>query len=145
MSESYQQPAPQAISSLANQIRREIDAFSAGSGLTGAQGRVLHFLLAQTRDIYQKDVEEEFSLRAPTASDLLTRMEADGLITRVPDEKDRRRKKILLTQKALQYQGRVIEDLQTLETKLTKDIRSEDLEVFFAVVRQMQDNLNTQK
>ena len=51
--------AARYISKLSNKLRRKIDAFSSKENFSGSQGKVLHFLLAQTSDVFQKDIEEE--------------------------------------------------------------------------------------
>lgn len=69
--------AARYISKLSNKLRRKIDAFSSKDNFSGSQGKVLHFLLAQTNDIFQKDIEEEYSLRPSTATVLLKKNGAE--------------------------------------------------------------------
>ena len=109
---------------------------------SGSQGRTLRFLLSQTEDIYQKDIEEEYSIRPSTATQLLKQMEKNGLIIREPEAYDNRLKKIVVTDKALLYKQQVIEDLTTLEETLIKGISETDLQVFFRVTEKMMDNLS---
>jgi DNA-binding MarR family transcriptional regulator len=109
---------------------------------SGSQGRTLHFLLAQTQDVFQKDIEEEYGIRPSTATELLKQMEKNGLVVREPVAYDNRLKKIVLTDKALIYRQQVIEDLTELEKKLVKDISEADLEIFFQVIEKMMDNLS---
>lgn len=134
--------AARYISKLSNKIRRKIDAFSSNGELSGAQGKALHFILAQTDDIFQKDIEEEYGLRPPTATELLKKMEQNGLIRRELVSYDARLKRIIATPKALEYKKQVIEDLENLENELTAGISSEDLRVFFRVIEKMLDNLS---
>ena len=79
MKQQEEQIAMRSIKRLSNGIRREMCA-AFGSGMfSGAQGRTLHFLLAHTKsDIFQKDIEEEFGLRPPTATALLKELEQRG-------------------------------------------------------------------
>ena len=93
--------AARCIGKLSNQIRRKLEAFSCRSDFSGAQGKVLHFLLAQPHDVFQKDVEQVYGMRASTATELLKQMEKNGLIFREPAEHDNRLKRIVLTEKAL--------------------------------------------
>ena len=53
--------AGRCVGKLSNQIRRRLDSLSLKGQFSGAQGRALHFILAQTGDVFQKDLEEEFS------------------------------------------------------------------------------------
>lgn len=134
--------AARYISKLSNKLRRKIDAFSSRGAFSGSQGRVLHFLLAQSNDIFQKDIEEEYSLRPPTATELLKKMEKNGLIHREPMASDARMKRIVVNEKALQYQDMVIADITALEDELTKDIPQDELAIFFKVIEKMLDNIS---
>lgn len=52
--------------------------------LTTMQKHVLKFILLETmhRDLYQKDIEEEFQIRKPTVTGILKLMEKNGYIYR---------------------------------------------------------------
>lgn len=134
--------AARYVSKLSNKLRRKIDAFSSRESFSGSQGRVLHFILAQSNDIFQKDIEEEYSLRPPTATELLKKMEKNGLIHREAMAIDARMKRIVVSEKALQYKDMVIADITALEDELTKDIPQKELDVFFKVIEKMLDNIS---
>ena len=68
-------------------------------------------------------------------------MEKNGLILRETVPYDNRLKRIVLTEKALQYRQQVVEDLTDLEETLTRGISEEDLDIFFGVIEKMMDNL----
>lgn len=140
--QSLSRSAARYVSKLSNKIRRHTNAFSLNGKLSGAQGRILHFILAQTDDIFQKDIEEEYSLRPSSATEILKKMEQNGLIHREPTSYDGRLKKIIPSEKAIHYQKQVITDLTKLEHDLTKDIDPEQLEVFFQVMEKMLKNLS---
>lgn len=131
---SLTRSAARYVSKLSNQLRRKLDMLSSRKEFSGSQGRTLHFLLAQTQDVFQKDIEEEYGIRPSTATELLKQMEKNGLVVREPVAYDNRLKKIVLTDKALIYRQQVIEDLTELEKKLVKDISEADLEIFFQVI-----------
>lgn len=139
---SLTRSAARYVSKLSNKLRRRLDRLSSRKEFSGSQGRTLHFLLAQTEDVYQKDIEEEYSIRPSTATELLQQMEKNGLIVRVPDEHDSRMKKIALTDKALTYRSQVVRDLTDLEQTLVAGIPDEDLETFFRVIETMMENLS---
>ncbi len=123
-------------------LRRKIDTFTSKEEFSGSQGKVLHFLLAQTDDVFQKDIEEEYGLRPSTATELLKKMEKNGLIYRQPTSYDGRLKKIIVSEKGLKYKEQVICDLSGLEDQLTKGISPKDLDVFFNVLEKMLENLS---
>ena len=139
--QSLSRSAARYVSKLSNKIRRHTNAFSLNGKLSGAQGRILHFILAQTDDIFQKDIEEEYSLRPSSATEILKKMEQNGLIHREPTSYDGRLKKIIPSEKAIHYQKQVITDLTKLEHDLTKGIDPEQLEIFFQVMEKMLKNL----
>lgn len=139
---SLTKSAARYVSKLSNKLRRKLDMLSSRKEFSGSQGRTLHFLLAQTEDVFQKDIEEEYSIRPSTATELLKQMEANELIRREPVAYDNRLKKIVLTDKALLYKHQVVEDLTALEATLTKGISEEDMNVFFEVIEKMMDNLS---
>lgn len=139
---SLTKSAARYVSKLSNKLRRKLDMLSSRKEFSGSQGRTLHFLLAQTDDVFQRDIEEEYSIRPSTATELLKQMEKSGLITRKPVNYDNRLKKIVLTDKALIYKNQVINDLTALEETLIKDIPEEKVKVFFEVIEKMMDNLS---
>lgn len=134
--------AARYVSKLSNKLRRKLDTLSSREEFSGSQGRTLHFLLAQTDDIFQKDIEEECSIRPSTATELLKQMEKNGLIVREPVAYDNRLKKIVVTDKALLYKQQVVADLTALDETLVKGISEADLQVFFKVIEKMMDNLS---
>ena len=70
-----------------------IDAFN------GAQGRIL-YVLWQQDGVPIKTVSDQCGLAITSLTTMLERMEKQGLICRVPDEKDRRKTLIFLTAKS---------------------------------------------
>lgn len=139
--EALSKPVARCISKLSNQIRRRIDALASKDEFSGAQGRVLHFILSQPEELFQRDVEEEFGLRPPTATEILKKMEQNGLIRREPTAYDARLKQIIVSEKAMQYQKPVMDGLMQLEEDLTEGISKEELAVFLQVVEKMTENM----
>ncbi len=139
---SLTRSAARYVSKLSNKLRRKLEMLSSRNEFSGSQGRALHFLLAQTGDIFQKDIEEEYSIRPSTATELLKQMEKNGLLIREPAPYDNRLKRIVLTDKALVYKDQVVKELTDLEETLVRGIPEEKLEVFFEVIEKMMDNLS---
>lgn len=129
------------IGKLSNQIRRRLDALSSRDGISGSQGRILHFVVAQQEDVFQKDIEQEFSMRPSSATEMLKLMEKNGLIRRESLAQDGRLKKIIVMDKAAVLREQVTADLDELEQDLIRGISPSQLETFFGVIRQMTENL----
>lgn len=130
------------ITKVSNRLKRKIDKFVTQKDFSCPQGRTLYFLLTQTEDVFQKDIQAEYNLRASTTTEILKQMEKNGLIIRESVSYDSRLKKIILTDKALKYKQQVFDDLSSLEYLITKKISESDLIIFFKVMNQMIDNLS---
>ena len=133
-----------SVGMLSNLARRHFSTISFHDTLSGAHGKTLHFILArgQECDVFQKDIEEEYSLRPPTATKLLKDMEKNGLIYREAVPYDARLKRIVATKKAMQYQELIQQSLEETEDRLTSGISPQDLAVFFRVINQMIRNMS---
>ena len=129
------------VTKLANRLRRRIFALASQGEVSGAQGRALHFLLAQKEAMCQRDVEEEFGLSPATASGLLKQLEQSGLIRREPDERDGRCKRIVVDEAAQRWRGDVMRGLDEMDNQLTRGIDPAELEVFFRVADKMLENM----
>lgn len=110
--------------------------------VTGNHGYIIGYIYENSdRDIFQRDIEKEFSLRGSTVTNMLNLMEKNGLIERKSVDGDRRLKKIVLTQKAIEIQQRVIGDFEKLEKTIAKGIDKKDIEVFFSVLDKINSNI----
>lgn len=130
------------INRLANKQRRCFDAMNLGPDLTSAQGKVLHYLLHRSETpTFQRDIEEEFGFRPPTASALLKSLEANGFIARTPLPDDARRKTIALTEKGRACQQSLDGEIASLERRLTAGIPPDQLSAWREVTERMIQNL----
>lgn len=93
------------------------------------------------KDVFQKDLEEEFSIRRSTATGILQLMEKNDLIMRKSVSHDARLKKLVLTPKALEIQHEIREEIKAHDKKLSRGISEDDLEVFFKVMKKIRKNL----
>lgn len=133
------------IKTLSNLIKRyarkELDEKN-DNELTPVQMGVLMFLNTyKERDVFQRDIEEEFSIRASTASNILQKMESKHLIVRQSVPYDARLKKIDLTPDALDLRERVSSLFMHLEKKLLEEIKEEEMDTFFLVIDKMKENI----
>ena len=114
---------------------------------TPTQMRIVDYILnnIDKEDIYQKDIEEALKLSKATVSDVLYRMEKNGLIERNTNPNDTRSKKILLSKEAKQLHEVNKKRLQELEKKAGEDITSEELETFSNILNKMIKNLENKK
>ena len=110
--------------------------------MTGTHGWAIgYFYHNKDRDIFQKDFEQQFNIRRSTASNILSLMEKNGLITRKSVPYDARLKKITLTQKAVEIHHIVEGAFEKLEDTIQEGITPEELEVFYRVLDKINSNL----
>lgn len=109
---------------------------------THMQMLVLDYLITNKEsDIYQRDIEKQFSIRRPTATNMLKKMEEHGLIKRVPVPDDARLKKIMLTDKSKKLSADLDKKATKLESKLTKGFTKEERAMLSLLMKKMIDNM----
>ena len=111
--------------------------------LTAMQKHVLKFILLETlhRDLYQKDIEEEFQIRKSTATGILQLMEKKRFIYRECAKQDGRLKRIVPTDKAKDILLAILEHIDETERCLEKGISREDVVLCKQVLWMMHRNL----
>ena len=131
------------INKISHRLRRRSQAVQESIGISEAQGRILNYIIAEgaRRSVYQKDIEEEFDLRPPTASSILRSLEKQEMISRVPDETDGRLKKIVFTEKADKIRSALTEEIVETERRLLQGISEEEQRMFLRLAEKMFHNL----
>lgn len=131
------------INKISHRFRRRSQAVQESIGISEAQGRILNYILAEgsRRNVYQKDIEEEFDLRPPTASSILRNLEKQEMISRVPDETDGRLKKLIFTEKADTIRLALEEEIVETERRLLDGITDEEQKMFLRLAEKMFHNL----
>ena len=114
----------------------------AGIEPTRMQCATLHYLRRhQDEDVFQKDLEVAFSISGATATNILKVMEKDGLIIRVPMEKDARLKKLVMTEKGMQYDKVAYSNVARLETGMEKGFTEEEITRFREYLDRLTQNI----
>lgn len=133
------------LRTLSNLIKRHIDnlpSIKSVESVTGIHSWLIGYLYNhQDKDIYQKDIEDQFSIRRSTATAILQRMEKNGLIVRLPVEHDARLKKVQLTSKAIEIQRKIELEIAEFEKQLIEGISEEEIAYFFEITSKMKKNL----
>ena len=107
------------------------------------QRHILNYILLETlhRDIYQKNLEEEFQVRKSTVSGILKLIEKNGFIYRESVKEDARLKRILPTKKAEALRPSILEHIHETEIRMTEGVSEQDLFLCKKVLYQMCQNL----
>ncbi len=134
-----------AINTASRLFRRRVDnALNSRceEKITGMQGFIIGFLSRNSdKDMFQRDIEKEFSIRRSTATSILQLMEKNDLITREPFEKDARLKKIVLTEKSLRRHKIFTEEIDFLEQKLYSGLTEKEKSEFFRIIEKIKANI----
>ena len=93
-------------------------------------GSVQQFLGRDTSkdEVSQRDVERHLSLKNPTVTGILKRLDEKGYIFCVPNENDRRKKKIYLTEKAYDIRRRMESDRRRIDKELTRGMTRREVD-----------------
>ena len=110
--------------------------------ITGNNAWIIRYLADnEGSNIYQKDIEEYFTITRSTASRVLSLMEKKELISRESVAIDARLKRILLTDKARQVETLMTEDSLRLEKDLFKGFSQEEIDNLLSYFSRMKDNM----
>ena len=133
------------IKTVHNLLKRDFESLPIQKemkNITAMQKWIIGYLSDNDKkDIFQRDLEEEFSVRRSTATGILQLMEKNDLITREAVPHDARLKKLVLTPKAIEIGKMITEGIIEHEKMLCEGISQEDLDVFFKVMKQVKTNL----
>lgn len=127
-----------------NLIKREVERSTARQqleSLTGLHGWVIGHIARQDGPVLQRDLEERFSVRRSTMSNILSLMEKNGLIVRTKSKQDARSKEITLTRRAFVIDRIVKTDMDRIESLITDGVSQDELDAFFSALDKMKANL----
>ena len=96
----------------------------------------------RNEDIYQRDIEKEFSVTRSAVTAVVKKMENCGYIERVEVKHDARLKKLVITDKGEEMYKKIIESFQKTDSIITEGVYEEEYEVFMTVCRKIRDNLH---
>ena len=118
------------IKVLSNLIKREVGNYGCEKyldELTGNNMFIIGYLAKHgERDIFQKDLEEVFSVRRSTMSAIILRMEKKGFLIRESVACDARLKKLVLTEKGRQIHEMIESRIADTEEKLSSGLSEEE-------------------
>lgn len=108
---------------------------------TKTQTWVMNYLYENRgRDVYQRDIQEQFAVRRSTVTGVLQLMERNGWITRESVGEDARLKKIVLTAQAVELHERVGECIRKTEERLSQGLSPEEKAEFFRLCDKIRRN-----
>ena len=97
--------------------------------------------LAHDDGCSQLDLVRATGLRAPTVSITISKMENDGLVTRLADDYDLRSRRVYITDKGRAINASARGAIKELETVAMRDISEEDVAVTLRTLEKIAENI----
>lgn len=133
------------IKVLNNLILRDLEQRSrlmAGDVISGVNGMIMGYILTHSdREVYQRELEDEFGLTRSTISKVVNLMERKGLIERVPAEHDARQRLLRLTESARELAGKIQQESAMVSTRLLKDFDESEIDALTGYIGRMTQNM----
>ena len=110
--------------------------------LTSSQGFVLGYLTRHSAEpVTPGDLGRHFNLSHPTVTGILQRLEAKGFLRYVEDSGDRRKKRICVTEKALDVHQQVLQRFQETEALITQGMTQREIQDLLALLDRIINNV----
>lgn len=134
------------LHNLSNLMKRRMEHSEVFShmddNVTRNNGWILNYLAHHSdRDIYQRDIENDFCIRRSTVSKVIRLMETKGLLRRETVSGDARLKKLVLTPDGEKLQAAIEREQQETERLLRRGVTEEELRIFHQVMEKFKNNI----
>ena len=104
---------------------------------------IIHYLMDHPdEEVYQKDLEKFFSISGATATNMIKGLEKSELVERIPNEKDARLKRIVLTEKAVVREQRIRKLVMELEEGMVAGFTEEEISTYCKMTDRILQNLD---
>ncbi len=98
----------------------------------------------QDTDVFQKDIERQFSIGRSAVTSILKLMEKKGYVRRTSVEQDARLKKVELTKAGLKCHEQMEILSAEMEKNMLRGIDRKDLDTFLAVAQKIENNIKSE-
>lgn len=133
------------IHAISNLLGRKVEAEKRERGMEGMtpmQIWIISYLHDhREQDIYQKDIERDFTITRSTVTGILKLMEKNGYILRMAVPEDARLKKLILTEKGDATLHMVQAHIEETERTLLKGMTDEEVKTLMYLLSKLKKNL----
>lgn len=137
------------IRKLDHMLSRNLTANVKASGMdeiTLMHGWIIRYLYEnKDRDVFQRDIEKNFSVGRSTVTNIIKLMEKRGYLCREAVEQDARLKKVLLTEKGIRTHEAIEALIDRMNERTLEGVTDEELAVFGRVVEKLKANIRRQQ
>ena len=131
------------INLLSRMLKRRLNVTLQGLGITAIQSRVMFYIMdhCPAGPVFQRDVEQAFSLSRSTATGILQQLEEKGLLRRESVPSDARLKNLVPTPRAAELDAEVRACLRQSEAVLIRGLSDGQVQLFKETLATMAANL----
>ena len=130
------------IKRISNALDRKRTQDMEDMALTSSQSFVLGYLTRHAEaPVTPGELGRHFDLSHPTVTGILQRLEAKGFIRYAEDSGDRRKKRICVTEKALEVHQQVLQRFQETETLITQGMTEREIGALLALLDRVIENI----
>ncbi len=109
--------------------------------MTQMSAKIILSIVAHHDGLSQLEIVRLSSLRPPTVSLTVNKMEEEGLLVREADPNDKRACRIFISKAGREHQKRVFESIKKIEKIIMSDIDEQDYEILMKLLTRMRDNI----
>ena len=139
------QVIPAQIRRVDNLIFRKINQFARANGVeqaTPMHGWIIEYLYRHREEqVFQRDIEREFSITRSTVTNILQLMEKKGYLTRTTDEHDARLKRLDLTELGKKVHLDTIAVIDSAHDTMEAGVTDEERRICFEVLEKICKNV----
>ena len=131
------------INLLSRMVKRRLNVTLQDLGITAIQSRVMFYIMdhCAAGPVFQRDVEQAFSLSRSTATGILQQLEKKGFLRRESVASDARLKSLVPTGRAAELDAQVRAGLRQTEALLTRGLSDGQVQLFRETAAAMARNL----
>jgi len=132
--------SPRLVMEVSRLLRARMQREDCGV-MAQSTARIVMSHLAVNGSMGQLEIVKITRLKAPTVSTLLRRMEAEGYVVRVTDERDKRAIRVTLSEKGLAFDRDQLRRLSTNDHQAVKGLSTDEQKTLESLLVRMRDNL----
>lgn len=132
--------SPRLVMEISRLLRARMQREERGV-MAQSTARLVMAHLAVNGTLGQLDIVNLTHLKPPTVSTLLHRMEEEGYVTRVADEKDKRAIRVALSEKGRAFDREQLSRLSNNDQQAVRGLTAEEQKTLEALLLRVRDNL----
>jgi DNA-binding MarR family transcriptional regulator len=122
----------------AHALEDKVESILASAGLSGPKFAVLGVLVAAKEALPLGELADRLSCVKSNATQMIDRLEADGLVRRIPDPNDRRSVRAEVTQRGRERHAAGAEAMEALEARFSDAVEAEDRSAVARMLRSIE-------